>query len=120
MRGRGHTPQGTIIRPVDDGEYDADILVFVAEVPGKKPRDYVADLHACLSRHLDIADKLRQKTRCVAVKYADEFSLDVVPCVNRNGQRSICDSKGNQFEPTDGTGYRDWFNMKTDITRTAI
>ena len=45
-----------------------------------------------------------------------EFSLDVVPCVDRNGQRSICDSKRNQFEPTDGTGYRDWFNMKTDIT----
>ncbi len=113
---QGSYAQGTIIRPVDDGEYDADILVFVAEVRGKKPRDYVADLHVCLSRNPDITDKLRQKTRCVTVNYADEFSLDVVPCVNRNGQRSICDSKGDRFEPTDGTGYRDWFNMKTDIT----
>lgn len=113
---QGSYAQGTIIRPVDDGEYDADILVFIAEVRGKRPRDYVVDLHACLSRNPDIADKLRQKTRCVTVKYVDEFSLDVVPCVNRNGQRSMCDSKSNQFEPTDGTGYRDWFNMKTDIT----
>ena len=48
---QGSYAQGTIIRPVDDGEYDADILVFIAETRGKQPRDYVADLHSCLSRN---------------------------------------------------------------------
>ena len=27
-----------------------------------------------------------------------------------------CNNKTNQFEITDGTGYRDWFNRKTQIT----
>ena len=35
---QGSYAQGTIVRPVDDGEYDADILVFIAEVRGKRPR----------------------------------------------------------------------------------
>ena len=50
------------------------------------------------------------------VDYAGDFHLDIVPCVEINGQRHICNSKTNQFEITDGTGYRDWFNGKTQIT----
>ena len=90
---QGSYAQGTIIKPVNDGAYDADILVFIAEVRGKRPRDYVDELHACLRRNSDIADKLRQKTRCVTVEYAGEFNLDVVPCGNRNGQPRIASPK---------------------------
>ena len=40
----------------------------------------------------------------------------VLPCVIRGDQPCVCNTKANQFEPTDGTGYREWFNGKTDIT----
>ena len=113
---QGSYALGTIIRPVNDGTYDADILLFMEHVRGKKPRDYIEDLHACLSHNVDLADKLRRKTRCITVKYAGDFNLDIVPCIARSGQLSICDSDNDQFEVTDGTGYREWFNRKTDVT----
>ena len=113
---QGSYALGTIIRPVNDGTYDADILLFMEHVRGKNPQDYIEDLHACLSSNVDFADKLRRKTRCITVKYAGDFNLDIVPCVARGGQQSICDSNNDQFERTDGVGYREWFNRKTDVT----
>ena len=106
----------TIIRPVDDGEYDADILLFMKNVRRKRAQEYIDDLYACLRAHPDLADKLRKRARCVTVKYAGDFSLDVVPCIRRGECLYVCNSEDNQLEPTDGTGYREWFNMKTDVT----
>ena len=113
---QGSYAHGTIIRPVNNGEYDADILVFMEFVRGKSPRDYVSGLDDCLRQKGDIADKLDARTRCVSVKYAGGFRLDLVPCIERDGGRVICDSENDRFEETDGAGYREWFNQKTNIT----
>ena len=51
------------------------------------------------------------------VPYAGGFSSwTFVPCVEMTGCRYICNNKTNQFEGTDGTGYRDWLNKKARIT----
>ena len=113
---QGSYAQGTIIRPVNDGEYDADVLVFMKHPRSKKAQNYIDELHTCLRQNNSIADQLRKKTRCVTVEYAENFAIDVVPCVERDGLPSICNSKENRFEATDGTGYREWFNSKTDVT----
>ena len=106
----------TIIKPVGGGEFDADILLFVEHVRSKRAPDYIDELYACLHGNPNLADKLRKKTRCVTVKYAGDFSLDVVPCIAQGDQRRICNMESGQFERTDGTGYREWFNVKTDVT----
>ena len=106
----------TIIKPVRGGEFDADILLFMKHARSKRAPDYIDEIYACLHGNPDLADKLRKKTRCVTVKYAGDFSLDVVPCIAQGDQRRICNRESEQFEPTDGTGYREWFNVKTDVT----
>ncbi len=106
----------TIIKPKEKREYDADILLFMEHQPGKKPADYINDAYNCLRQHGTYKDMAHRKTRCVMVDYAGDFHLDIVPCVEVNGQRYICNNKTNKFEETDGTGYRDWFNDKTRIT----
>ena len=106
----------TIIKPKGNREYDADILLFMKYQPGKKTADYINDAYNCLREHKTYRDMVHRKTRCVMVDYAGDFHLDIVPCVEINGQRYICNNKTNQFEITDGTGYRDWFNEKTRIT----
>ena len=106
----------TIIKPKENLEYDADILLFLEYQPGKKPAEYINDPYNCLRGHGTYRDMLHRKTRCVMVDYAGDFHLDIVPAVEILGQRYICNNKTNQFEFTDGTGYRDWFNDKTRIT----
>ena len=106
----------TIIKPKEHREYDADVLLFMKYQRGKKPADYINDAYNCLRQHGTYKDMVHRKTRCVMVDYAGDFHLDIVPCVEINGQRYICNNKTDQFEMTDGTGYRDWFNEKTRIT----
>ena len=116
-------PQGsyglkTIIRPVREGqEYDADIQLYMKYERGKDPKDYIEELYNCFRGSNTYKDKARRKTRCVNLDYARDFHLDVVPCVTKpDGSKWVCNRETNQFERTDGTGYRDWFNDRTRIT----
>ena len=112
----------TIIKPVGDREYDADMLLYMKYDENKEPKDYINDVYNCLKTNDTYKDKAHRKTRCVYIDYVDEFHLDLVPCIMQKNSWTqedeffICNNKENEFELTDGTGYRDWFNGKTKIT----
>lgn len=106
----------TIIKPVNNHEYDADILLFMEYVADKEPKDYINELYNCLKENKNYEDKVHRRTRCVYIDYVGDFHLDIVPCITRGQYQYICNNKENEFEITDGTGYRDWFNGKTKIT----
>ena len=106
----------TIIKPVGNREYDADILVYMAFDDKNEPKDYINDVYNCLKQNGNYEDKVHRKTRCVYIDYAGDFHLDLVPCITDGEQHFICNNRENCFESTDGTGYRDWFNEKTRIT----
>ena len=119
----GVEPQGsyglkTIIRPVKEGqEYDADIQIHMKYEEDKEPKAYIQELYDCFRGHGTYKDKVHRKTRCVYLDYAGDFHLDVVPCITKpDGSKRVCNRETNEFERTDGTGYRDWFNEKTSIT----
>ena len=108
----------TIIKPVQDGqEYDADILLFMDYDDSKKPKEYIGELRDCLRRS-KVYDKMATRnTRCMTLEYAGDFHLDIVPCVEKpDGKKYVCNYQTDEFEETDGTGYRDWLNEKTRIT----
>ena len=107
----------TTIRPVKDSdEFDVDRLVYVEFDETKSGKDYINVLYQCLKDNGNYADKAQRKTRCITVNYADDFNIDLVPCIIINGSHFICNCKTDGFEPTDGNGYRDWFNRKNRIT----
>ena len=117
MEWQGSYALGTYVKPVDDNnEYDADILIMMKQNPKWEPEDFVNEVFKTLQGNKNYADKLRLKTRCVTIDYAGDFHLDVVPCVTSGGRHYICNKVDNQFEQTDGTGYRDWFNERNRIT----
>ena len=114
---QGSYALGTTIRPVKDtDEYDVDRLVYVEYDSSKGPKDYIDDVYRCLKANGNYSDKVQKNTRCVTVNYAGEFKIDVVPCITYNGNHLICNRKTNEYEVTDGTGFRDWFNEKNRIT----
>ena len=117
MEWQGSYGLGTLIKPVDDNnEYDADIQIIMNQNPKWEPQDFVNEVFKTLQGNKNYADKLRLKTRCVTIDYAGDFHLDVVPCVTSGGRHYICNKVDNQFEQTDGTEYRDWFNERDRIT----
>ena len=114
---QGSYALGTTIRPVkDNDEYDVDRLVYVDYDDSKEPADYIDDVYECLKANGHYADKVHRNTRCVTVNYVGEFKIDVVPCISDNGNQFICNRKTKAFEPTDGRGFRDWFNEKNRTT----
>ena len=117
MERQGSFALETLIRPVDDNdEYDADIQIVMNPISGWGAKDYLNAVYQTLKKNGNYADKLRLKTRCVTIDYAGDFHLDVVPRVTSRGRVRICNRDTNGFEPTDGNGYRDWFNEKNRIT----
>ena len=108
----------TIIKPVKDSqEYDADILLYQKYDKEKEPKSYINEIYDCLKNNKIYATKVHRKTRCVFLDYTSDFHLDIIPCVTGEGDgQYICNNKTNEFEPTDGTGYRDWFNDKNGST----
>ena len=117
MEWQGSYALGTLIKPVDDNnEYDVDIQIMMNQNPKWEPEDFVTEVFKTLQDNKNYADKLRLKTRCVTIDYAGDFHLDVVPCVTSGDRHYICNKVDNQFEQTDGTGYREWFNERNRIT----
>ena len=106
----------TIIRPVNDHEFDVDMLAFMDEDEDMDPKDYIEEVYRTMKANGNYADKVHRKTRCVVVDYAGDFHLDIVPCVEMGDGFYICNRQTNDFEPTDGTGFRDWFNDKNEVT----
>ena len=112
----------TIIKPVGTREYDADVLLYMTYDEDKEPKDYIKAVYDCLRTNDNYKDKVHRRTRCVYIDYVGDFHLDLVPCITQENwitqeeEYFICNNKENEFEVTDGTGYRDWFNEKTRIT----
>ena len=112
----------TIIKPVGTLEYDVDMLLHMTYEEDKNPKDYINEVYHCLKGNTNYEDKVNRKTRCVYIDYAGNFHLDLVPCITQKDRLTqeekyfICNHEDNEFEPTDGTGYRDWLNGKTRIT----
>ena len=115
---QGSHALGTIIRPTaDDVKADADMLVIV-DFLTTDHRLYIPQLERTLMDSDTYRDKVEVKNKCVTVHYSESSKLevDLVHCVESNGRHYICPRDGGGFQETDGTGYREWFNRKNEIT----
>src|SRR2546422_1581875 len=81
---QGSLAINTAIRPVDESEeFDSD-SVFVLDLskrPANKrsPADVIAWIAVRLRQNPDYEGKIQERTRCVRIKYAGLFHVDLVP-----------------------------------------
>jgi hypothetical protein len=109
-------PQGswahkTIIKPVDQGEFDADLLVYVDPVQGWSAATYIEELYNVFKDHDTYKDKVKRWSHCVTITYASQKKIDIAPCiVNRDGftRLEVCNRNTDQFERTEPKRYTDW------------
>lgn len=116
---QGSFAQGTIIKPVrDNDEFDADILIFIRDNnfdPNEYDMDYVKKVHDLFKNDDTYKNMVSLKTRCVTIDYANDFHLDIVPCIEYGEETYICNRTDKKYEQTDGDGYRKWLSEKNKI-----
>lgn len=117
-------PQGswahkTIIKPIEDNPFDADLLVFVDPVEGWDAKEYLSTLRSVFTNHGTYKDKVTRSSHCVTIKYASERNVDIAPCiVNREGSTrlEVCNFDRNHFERTEPQQYTDWLIKRNSWT----
>jgi hypothetical protein len=101
----------TIIKPVDNGEFDADLIVFVEHVRGWTAARYIDELYNALRSNKIYEDKVSRSSHCITVRYANDKKIDVAPCVaNRRElyQLEVCNRASDRFERTEPKKYTEW------------
>lgn len=108
---QGSWAHDTIIKPVDQGEFDADLLVMVKPVEGWSASDYVWTLGKIFSESATYGEKTKTWEYCVTVTYAGDRKVDITPCVmDRSwvGSFEVCNRKTNIFERSEPIAYTAW------------
>jgi hypothetical protein len=109
-------PQGswahkTIIKPVENKAFDADLLVFVDPVDGWSAKVYLSTLRALFANHATYKDKVRRYSHCITIEYAGERRIDIAPCVvDRGGvtRFEVCNFNTDAFERSEPEKYTKW------------
>ena len=111
---QGSYGQRTIIKPVGNREYDADVLLSLKEHPDWTPAQYTHELYKAFDASGRYNGMAHRRTRCVFIDYADPFHIDVVPYVEN--RKEITNNKTDDWEQTDPEGFTAWLEGKTRAT----
>ncbi|MDX0679973.1 nucleotidyltransferase [Sinorhizobium medicae] len=112
---QGSWAHDTIIRPVDGGEFDADLLVRVRPVDGWSAAQYVKDLGRVFLESGRYADKTVVYDYCVTITYADDCKIDIAPLVMEReyqGALEVCDKRNDKFDESQPIEYTRWMREK--------
>jgi hypothetical protein len=119
-RFEGHIKTGswahrTIIKPVRNKDFDADILLHLEEVAEWDPKRYLTETRAAFLRNADYKDLVKENhRRCVRIDFDENGHVDVVPYIIRGdigdgeGEESIVNASTNEFEETNPSGLAEW------------
>ncbi|MFD7581039.1 cyclic GMP-AMP synthase DncV-like nucleotidyltransferase [Kitasatospora sp. NPDC059817] len=122
----GKVPQGswahrTIINPVADAEFDADVMLLMAENPhwSQSPKSYIEEVYAALHRHSTYKEMPHsRKCRCVRLVYSNSMHVDIVPSVRlSDGREVIVNRDEDCWEYTDSEGFSTWMRAQDETAQ---
>jgi hypothetical protein len=123
-RGRGFVEQGswahkTIIKPLESKAFDADLLALIDPVVGWEAKDYINSLYDVFSNHATYKEKVRRWDYCVTITYADDFKIDITPCIKDKAFQAyaICNRNTNAFVKSEPIQYTEWLISKNDLSK---
>jgi hypothetical protein len=108
---QGSWAHKTIIKPVDQGEFDADLIVFVQPVDGWGAATYIDTLYEAFRANNTYHGMAKRWSHCVTIIYANDKKIDITPVlVNRDGfeRLEVCNHYSNQFERSEPVRYTEW------------
>jgi hypothetical protein len=112
---QGSWAHGTIIRPVANSAFDADLVVYVDPVQGWDAAKYLDELYAIFKGNGTYKDKVVRWSHCVTIEYVGERKIDITPCVKGRLQQEtweVCNRVVNRFEPSAPRDYTNWITER--------
>lgn len=113
---QGSFAHGTIIKPVGNKDFDADILIPMEKIEGWSPKDYVQKLYEAFGRSSHYKTMRSRKKRCVTINYTGDFHIDVVPFVSIGGATYVTNKVSDQLEVAAPDDFSEWFEAKNRVT----
>jgi hypothetical protein len=108
---QGSWAHKTIIRPLPDQEFDADLLVIIEAVAGWTAADYVDELYKKFCALESYKGKVRRYSHCITIEYAQERRIDVAPCIKGRlfpDTYEVCNRTTDAFESSNPIEYTNW------------
>jgi hypothetical protein len=123
-RVRGFEEQGswahdTIIKPVDGGEFDADLLVVIDPVDGWSAKDYVAKLGKAFADSSVYGSKAKTWDYCVTITYPGERKVDIAPLVRsrkHDGSLEVCNRAADRFDASEPVEFTAWLRERNALS----
>jgi Second Messenger Oligonucleotide or Dinucleotide Synthetase domain len=123
---QGSWPHQLIIKPKQNGHFDADFMLEMTYQPGWRPTRYIDEVYKALDRHPTYKlQNHERKCRCVWLEYAPDNGigchLDIVPFITLSGgRRVIVNRDEDAWEPpfgsTDPAGFTTWIKRRDQLT----
>ena len=107
---QGSIALGTAIKPIENNEFDVDIVCYLPNLAATSNAHQVkALIGSRLKEHGTYSEMLEEKKRCWRINYANEFHLDITPSISNphcyRGGELVPDKTLAQWKPTNPKGY---------------
>ncbi len=112
LMAQGSYAHKTIIKPVAGHDFDVDVLLPMHTRSDLQPSDYIAELYGALRSSGTYRDMTSRRTRCVTVQYANEFHIDLVPYLERDGSHWIVNRHENTYELSNPERFNEWLDER--------
>jgi hypothetical protein len=110
-KAQGSWAHKTIIKPLPDQPFDADLLVYVNPVKNWEAKDYLDTLYSKFKNNATYSEKVRRYSHCITIEYAKERKIDIAPCVKErltHETYEVCNRNINSFEKSNPKDYTSW------------
>lgn len=117
---QGSLAHKTIIKPLPNKPYDADILAIVKENKDWEPRDYLLDLKRVFRKNFTYKDKARLSEVCLTLEYSGDKRIDITPLLevdSEDDKYHICHNGQNSLIRTEPIQFTDWLIKKNKLSR---
>jgi len=123
---QGSVRIGTTVKPLAKNEFDLDIVLHIRDNKFEQtnPIKVYNELKRVFKNDGRYEDKVEPKTRCVRLKYAGDYHMDILPGCQEKIQNEdvivIPDRELKEWLISNPRGYAKWFLEKAETIRLTL
>lgn len=114
----------TTVKPFGREEFDLDIAIHLKYGTPHSPERIYNELRRRLNEHGLYRDMLEAKNRCIRLKYAGDYHMDILPGVQEveydRNRIMVPDRELGSWVSSNPRGYADWFIAQSNLVKESL